>query len=464
METNFPAQCLALIKLLVVEKSGAIQRALQQHPPAFGVTIEAVRTIDAILDKFAQTTYDVVLWDLQTVPDNARYSLEVLEVLAVDSPRTQVLVVTNHETIEVATDCLKAGAWHYMQAPVHPKELWALIDAAVVKQPTLGENKLLETQQLTYKFDNIVGSCDLMQIVYKRIQEAAAADVTVLITGETGTGKDLVAAAIHRHSLRQDKPYLAVNTGAMAPELIASELFGNEKGAFTGATTAKPGHFEQAHEGTIFLDEISTMDAKTQVSLLRLLETQAFRRLGGRKTIKVDVRLIAATNEDLGEVVARGTFREDLFYRFDVFRIGLPPLRERQGDILLMAREFIAQFNVTYNKTVEEIDPETAHVLERYPWPGNVRELKNAIQRAVLIARGRVLTTDLLPDRIRGCDGVPSAVLLPPFQPGMTLSAVEREHIANTLALTGGNKKRTAEVLGISRRALYNKLERYQLL
>jgi transcriptional regulator with PAS, ATPase and Fis domain len=347
---------------------------------------------------------------------------------------------------------------------VHPKELWALIDAAVVKQPTLGENKLLETQQLTYKFDNIVGSCDLMQIVYKRIQEAAAADVTVLITGETGTGKDLVAAAIHRHSLRQDKPYLAVNTGAMAPELIASELFGNEKGAFTGATTAKPGHFEQAHEGTIFLDEISTMDAKTQVSLLRLLETQAFRRLGGRKTIKVDVRLIAATNEDLGEVVARGTFREDLFYRFDVFRIGLPPLRERQGDILLMAHEFIAQFNVTYNKTVEEIAPETAHVLERYPWPGNVRELKNAIQRAVLIARGRVLTTDLLPDRIRGWDGSPSAAPLPPFQPGMTLSAVEREHIANTLALTGGNKKRTAEVLGISRRALYNKLERYQLL
>jgi len=453
-----------MVHLLVIETSGAIQRVLQQQPSGLDVTIDAVRTIDAILGQFAQTTYDVVLWDLQTVTDNARHGLELLEVLAVDSPRTQVLVVANHDTLEVATDCLKAGAWHYVQAPVNPKELWALIDAAVAKQPTLGENKLLETQQLTYKFDDLVGSCDQMQTVYKRIQEAAAANVTVLITGETGTGKDLVAAAIHRHSLRQEKPYLAVNTGAMAPELTASELFGNEKGAFTGATTSKPGHFEQAHGGTIFLDEISTMDTKTQVSLLRLLETQAFRRLGGRKTIKVDVRLIAATNEDLGEAVARGAFREDLLYRFDVFRIGLPPLRERHGDILVIAREFIAQFNVTYNKTVEEITPETAHFLERYPWPGNVRELKNAIQRAVLIAHGRVLTADLLPNRMRDSDGSPTAASLPPFQPGMTLSAVEREHIANTLASTGGNKKRAAEVLGISRRALYNKLERYQLL
>jgi DNA-binding NtrC family response regulator len=453
-----------MVKLLIVETSGAIQRVLRRPPPSLDVTMDAVHTIDAVLDKFAQTTYDVLLWDLQTVADHARNGLELLEVLAMDSPRTQVLVVTNDDTIEVATACLKAGAWHYVQAPVHPKELWALIDAAVEKQPALGENKFLEAQQLTYQFDNIVGSCDLMQIVYKRIQEAAAADVTVLVTGETGTGKDLVAAAIHRHSLRQHKPYLAVNTGAMAPELIASELFGNERGAFTGATTAKPGHFEQAHGGPIFLDEISTMDAKTQVSLLRLLETQAFRRLGGRKTIKVDVRLIAATNEDLGEAVARGGFREDLFYRFDVFRIGLPPLRERYGDIPVIARAFISQFNVTYNKAVEEIEPEAAHVLERYPWPGNVRELKNAIQRAVLIARGQVLTADLLPDRIRGTHSAPTDAPLPLFQPGMTLSAVEREHIANTLALTGGNKKRTAEVLGISRRALYNKLERYQLL
>jgi DNA-binding NtrC family response regulator len=460
---NLVLKGVVMVELLVVETSGAIQRALQSSPSSRAVTVDAVHAIDAILDKFAQTTYDVVLWDLHTISDNTRDGLELLEVLALDSPRTQVLVVANPDTIEVATDCLKAGAWHYVQAPVNPKELWALIDAAVEKQPALGENKLLADQQFTYKFDNIVGSCDLMRTVYKRIQEAAAADVTVLITGETGTGKDLVAASIHRHSQRQAKPYLAVNTGAMAPELIASELFGNEKGAFTGATMSKPGHFEQAHEGTIFLDEISTMDAKTQVSLLRLLETQAFRRLGGRKTIKVDVRLIAATNEDLGDAVARGAFREDLLYRFDVFRIGLPPLRKRYEDILLIAREFITQFNVTYNKTVEEIEPEAAHDLERYPWPGNVRELKNAIQRAVLIARGQVLTADLLPDRIRGSARPSSDLPLPLSQPNMTLSAVEREHIANTLALTGGNKKRAAEVLGISRRALYNKLERYQL-
>ena len=455
-----------MIKLLVVETTGALQRVLQHRPECTTVKVDAVRTFDAILDQFAQTTYDVVLWDLQTINAQAHHGLELLEVLALDSPRTQVLVVANPDRLDFAIDCLKAGARHYVLAPVDPKELWALIDVAVAKQPTLGENKLLEEPHPTYKFDTLVGGCELMQMVYKRIQEAAAADVSVLITGETGTGKDLVAAAIHRHSSRQDGPYVAVNTGAMAPELIASELFGNEKGAFTGATMAKPGHFEQAHGGTIFLDEISTMDAKTQVSLLRLLETRVLRRLGGRKTVKVDVRLIAATNEVLEEAVARGDFRDDLYYRFDVFQIHLPPLRERADDILLMAREFIAQFNVTYNKTVEEIDPETAHCLDRYQWPGNVRELKNAIQRAVLIARGRVLSPDLLPDRVRGIRAVPSTLPppLPQSSSGMTLREMERDHIAQTLAATGGNKKRTAEVLGISRRALYNKLERHQLV
>jgi transcriptional regulator with PAS, ATPase and Fis domain len=338
------------------------------------------------------------------------------------------------------------------------------MEVALQHQPVLGDNRLLTAErQPAYKFDDIIGRSAPMQVVYDRIRETAATDVTVLITGETGTGKDLVAAAIHRRSQRKDGPYLAVNTGATSSELIASELFGYDRGAFTGATTAKPGQFEQAHGGTIFLDEISTMDAKAQVSLLRLLETKTLRRVGARKTIKVDVRLIAATNEYLEEAVARGTFRQDLYYRFDVFRMALPPLRERYGDVLLLAREFIARFNAMYHKSVEEIAPDTAHFLERYVWPGNVRELKNVIQRAVLMARDHVLTANLLPDRVRDAREAKAVSLSEPIHPGMTLRQMERECIARTLAATGGNKQKTAQVLGISRRALYNKLARYQL-
>ena len=430
------------------------------------MALDTVHRIEAIFDKFAQTTYDVVVWDLQIAKANPQYGLEVLEILAMDSPRTQIIVATSSDTLSLALACLKAGAFHYLHTPVKGQELQALIDVAVQKQPAFGENKLLarSSHTLSRRFGQLLGGSASMQTVYARIQEAAATEVTVLITGETGTGKDLVAVAIHEHSARHHGPYLAVNTGAMAPELVASELFGHEKGAFTSAEGQKPGQFEQANGGTIFLDEISTMDAKTQVSLLRLLETRTLRRLGGRKAITVDVRLMAATNERLETAVARGTFRQDLYYRFDVFRIDLPPLRERHGDIMLLARDFVARYNTLYNKAVDDFAPEAIHVLERYPWPGNVRELKNTIQRAVLMARNTVLTAELLPNRIRnGQDDAMTAAPLP-LPLGMTLRMVEREYIVHTLAASGGNKQRAAQALGISRRALYNKLERYELL
>jgi DNA-binding NtrC family response regulator len=452
-------------KLLVVEAKGAIQQLLQQRLPSARVTLEGVRTIEEILSRFGQTTYDLVLWDIRRTTTSSCRGLELLDVLSVDSPRTQVLVVTNRDNVPLAIDCLKAGAYHYLHWPVEAEELWALIDAALQKQPALGDNRLLTIeQQPSYKFDDLIGGSAPMQEVYERIRETAATDVTILITGETGTGKDLVAAAIHRHSQRQHGPYLAVNTGAMSPDLIASELFGHEKGAFTGASGPKPGQFEQAQGGTIFLDEISTMDAKAQVSLLRLLETKSLRRLGGRKVIKVDVRLIAATNEHLEDAVARGAFRKDLQYRFDVFRVVLPPLRERYGDILMLAREFISRFNVIYNKTVEEVAPDTLHFLECYAWPGNVRELKDVIQRAVLMSRDRVLSADLLPDRVREPSATKTVAAVRSVRAGMTLREVEKVYVAETLSATGGNKLKAAKALGISRRALYNKLARYHLL
>jgi transcriptional regulator with PAS, ATPase and Fis domain len=341
----------------------------------------------------------------------------------------------------------------------------AYTDVAVPQCCSIGKHGLQTARTRTlHRFEAMIGSSAPMQEVYERIQQSAVTDVTVLITGETGTGKDLAAAALHTQSQRKDKPYLVINTGAMLPELIGSELFGYDKGAFTGAVVSKPGLFEQTHGGTVFLDEIGTMDMKAQTSLLRLLETKTLRRLGGRKVVHVDVRLIAATNEPPEEGVARGTLRQDLYYRLDVFRIELPPLRERPGDVLLLAWEFVSRFNAMYNKTVQEMAPETIHFLEQYAWPGNVRELKNVLQGAVLMAQGRVLTADLLPARIRKAPEANEAVLSNPVRLGMTLSEMECAHITTTLAALGGNKKATAQMLGISRRALYNKLKRYGLL
>jgi transcriptional regulator with PAS, ATPase and Fis domain len=275
----------------------------------------------------------------------------------------------------------------------------------------------------------------------------------------------MVASAIHSRSRRRHGPYLAVNTVASSSELIASELFGREKGAYTGAVETGKGHFEQAHGGTIFLDEISTINEKAQVSLLRVLETKTFRRVGGERDICANVRVIAATNENLEEAVRQKRFREDLFYRLDVFRIHVPALRERPGGVTLLTNHFVPHFNAIYKKNVRVIPKETWLCLRNYSWPGNVRELKNVIQRAVLMAKGDELTFDLLPLRIRTLDTTqtPASSHPSPIHIGMTLDSVEREFILMTLGATQGNKKEAAQQLGISRRALYDKLKKHGL-
>jgi len=300
--------------------------------------------------------------------------------------------------------------------------------------------------------------------VFQQIIEAASTEVPVLITGETGTGKDLAAGAIHKRSKRKDKPYISVNTGAIAPDLIASELFGHEKGAYTGASETLRGFFERADHGTIFLDEISTMNEKAQVSLLRVLETKTLCRVGGSKEIAVDVRVITATNENIDQAVKEKRFREDLYYRLDVFRIHLPPLRNRPGAVTFFTDHYVSLFNAAFKKRVRFVSPQTYRCLRRYPWPGNVRELRNVIQRAVLVAKGGELTPDLIPERIREAAKLDVGERTCPIRLGMTLEAAEKELIKMTLASTGGNKKTAASILGISRRALYNKLKRLGLL
>ena len=301
-----------------------------------------------------------------------------------------------------------------------------------------------------------------MQKVIRGIMDAAAVDIPVLITGETGTGKDLVAAAIHKQSRRNHREYVSVNMGAIAPELIASEIFGHERGAYTGAQDSRPGIFEQANGGTVFLDEIATMNEKTQVSLLRVLEEKTLRRVGGSKNIGVDVRTIAATNENLEKKVAEKSFRDDLFYRLNVFHISIPPLRERHGAITVLTDHFVSQFARVYNRPVERVSSETYRMLRKYPWPGNVRELKNIIQAAVLMVKGTELTPESIPQRIREAVGVgrdARDLATCSFRVGSTLNTVEMEFIRTTLAYVGGNKKLAANILGISRRALYNKIK-----
>ena len=316
------------------------------------------------------------------------------------------------------------------------------------------------------QFEGMLGVSLPMLEVFQSIIDAASADIPVLITGETGTGKDLVAGAVHNRSRRKDKPFVAVNTGAMPRELIASELFGHEKGAYTGAIAARKGSFEVADGGTIFLDEISTMDEKCQVSLLRVLESKTFRRLGGERDICVDVRVIGATNENLEAAIKQNRFREDLYYRFDVFHIDLPPLRDRPGGLKVLSHHFLAQFGQMYKKDLRSVSADALRCLESYSWPGNVRELKNVIQRAVLVAEGEELTPVLLPARIRNAGESDRESLLAslPIHIGMTLEAAEKEFIAMTLASASGNKKKAASILGISRRTLYDKLKRHRLL
>jgi DNA-binding NtrC family response regulator len=313
-------------------------------------------------------------------------------------------------------------------------------------------------------FEGIIAVSLPMQAIIRRIMEAAAVDIPVLITGETGTGKDLVAAAIHRRSSRKNRPYIAVNMGAITRDLIASEIFGHERGAYTGAQDARAGIFEQADGGTVFLDEVATMDEKTQVSLLRVLEEKTFRRVGGVRNIGADVRIVAATNENLDKNVAEKRFREDLFYRMNVFPIRVPPLRERISAITALTNHFVSRFAAVYGKEVERVSPDTYRMLRRYSWPGNVRELKNVIQTAVLMVDKQELTPEFIPQRIREAIGGNENRGEPTcsFRVGDTLQGVESEFIRMTLAHVSGNKKLAASILGISRRALYNKIKRLQ--
>jgi DNA-binding NtrC family response regulator len=446
-------------RILLIDKEDRTRALLQCRLKA-DVKIKFAPSLEAAWEKLNSRKFDVILWNTVHDPAAEINLRETLKLLATKVCGSRIVVLGNSEALEASR--LRYGNVQVENLPTDEEDLLALVQGNLpVGAPSERSNFTADKFALPIEFEGIIAVSLPMGAVLRRAIEAANVDMPVLITGETGTGKDLIAAAIHKRSRRKDNPYVIVNTGAMSPQLIASEIFGHEKGAFTGAQEAHQGIFEQAQGGTVFLDEIATMDEKTQVSLLRVLEEKTFHRVGGIKNLDADVRIIAATNEDLEKNVAEKRFREDLFYRLNVLHISVPPLRERPGAITVLTDHFLSHFAPLFAKEVERVAPETYRLLRRYRWPGNVRELKNVIHAALLMLEGKELTPQFIPERIRDAAlategrGEPTCS----FRVGASLHTVEQELIRVTLTYAGGNKKLAASILGISRRALYNKLK-----
>lgn len=450
-------------RILFIEKDDRT-RALLRYRLTADVKVKCAPSIDVAWEKLSSQKFDLILWNAGADPPPQINLAETLELLSLRGSCSRIVAFGNCDALQASQPC--AGNIHIANPPKNIDDLLSLVEDHLPVKFRCNQSKSnAEEVGVPIDFEGIIAVSLPMQAVIRRIIDAAAVDIPVLISGETGTGKDLVAAAIHRRSSRKNRPYIAVNMGAITRDLIASEIFGHERGAYTGAQDARPGIFEQANGGTVFLDEIATMDEKTQISLLRVLEEKTFRRVGGIRNIGTDTRIVAATNEDLEKNVGEKRFREDLFYRLNVFPIRVPPLRERISAITALTNHFVSRFGAVYGKEVECVSADCYRMLRRYSWPGNVRELKNVIQTALLMLDGKELTPEFIPQRIRDAGGASESRGEPTcsFRVGATLDGVESEFIRMTLTHVGGNKKLAASILGISRRALYDKIKRHQM-
>jgi DNA-binding NtrC family response regulator len=380
-----------------------------------------------------------------------------------EDPDITMVLMTAQGTVETAVTAIKQGAYDYLSKPVDPQRLKILLDQIVDKHDTQREVRALRRQlQDRGSFGKMIGSSVEMRKVYQMVEQAAPTQASILISGESGTGKELVAQTVHQLSQRNGQAFIPLNCAAIPDTLLESELFGHEKGAFTGAITRRQGAFELANRGTLFLDEIAEMTPATQAKLLRVLQERTFRTLGGQREQSVDIRVIAATNVDPPEAVRQGKLREDLFYRLNVFAIQLPPLRERKQDIPLLTQSFVREFSARNNRTVAGVSDRALALLEQHQWPGNVRELRNVMERAVIVSRSDMIEPSDLP-QFASTGMSPAAAGTgggPTLTAGTTVEEVERQLIEITLVHTGGNKTRAAEMLGISLKTLHNKLNR----
>jgi two-component system response regulator HydG len=424
-----------------------------------GYSCDIAASGKAGLEALRKRQYDLVLTDL-VMSDVG--GLEILRQAQEINPFVAVIVVTGHATIETAVEALKRGAVDYLVKPLNIDALRIRVEKALERQELKKINVDLERRlDQKFGFGGIIGNSEPMRQVIELLKQVAETDVSVLITGENGTGKELVARAIHENSLRKKRPLVPLNCAALSPQLVESELFGHEKGAFTGANFQKKGRFEFANNGTLFLDEVGDIPLETQVKLLRVLEDGELTRVGSNEPIRVNVRLISATNRDLEILIRDGKFREDLYYRLKVVTVHLPPLRERPQDIPLLVDTFIRDFAQVYKKPITGIKGDVLNVLLSYPWPGNVRELKHAIENMVVVSRDPVLKLENLPQNIhraekRSAPDIPSLV-------GTPLRDVERDLIRATLTHVSGNRHEAAKMLKIGERTLYRKLRKYPL-
>ena len=443
-------------RVLIVEDDPATRGGLAELVQAWGFQTDEAPDGEEALKKVTSFRPAIIVSDL-VMPRMG--GLDLLRALKDQLTDITLILLTAQGTVESAVEAIKDGAYDYLTKPVDPQRLQILLNKAVERQETLREVKNLRRQLREQgSFGRIIGNSPGIRAVYRVIEQAAPTQASVLISGESGTGKELIAQTIHELSPRQGFPFVAINCAAIPETLLESEIFGHEKGAFTGAHDRRTGVFELAHRGTLFLDEIAEMVPATQVKLLRVLQERTFRRLGGRQEQSVDVRVIAATNQNPVGAVREGKLREDLYYRLNVFAVEIPPLRYRKEDIPLLVQTFLSEFNRLNNKNVRAVDHEAMYVLEHYPWPGNIRELRNVIERATILADGEFIQLKHLPPTLvaKGEETLPTLTLAP----GTTVDEAERRLILMTLEHTRNNKTRAAEVLGISLKTLHNKLNR----
>jgi DNA-binding NtrC family response regulator len=453
---------MSAAKILVVDDDAVARELLAEALKKEGYDVEAFGSGEEAIARGRQGSVDLVLTDIRM---GAVDGLTVLREFKRTNPDTAVVVLTAFGSLEGAIEAIKQGAYDYLAKPFKREEIKLVVERSLDHCRLVRENTRFR-EELKGKEDwsPLVGSSPAMLEVYKLVARVSEGRSTVLLQGESGTGKELIARAIHANGPRRENAFVPVNCGALPDTLLESEMFGHEKGAFTGAVVTKTGLFEAANGGTLFLDEIGELGQALQVKLLRVMQEQEVRRVGGTASIKVDVRIIAATNRDLEQLVKEAKFRDDLFYRLNVVRITLPSLKQRQEDIPMLAHHFLQKWSVGATRAVRGFHPDTLTLLQQYRWPGNVRELENAIERAVSLSRGPLLTPDDLPAAIRQAGTESSQRVEPVESPGeayLTLEEVEKRHLIRVLKEMKGNKVKAAKVLGIDRRTLYRMADRF---
>ncbi len=459
-------------RIHVIDDEPIIQDVLQQLLTSEGFDVELSSDGPEGLAKQASQAFDLIILDLLMPGMNG---LDVLQAIRKLDPQALVVIITANASVESAIEAMKRGAFDYVQKPFKHEELLLTIGRALEHRRLQAENIRLRGElERKFSFGAILGRSKVMESVFELIRAAAPTRSTILIQGESGTGKELVARAIHQNSNRSGRPFVTVNSGSLPPDLLESHLFGHVKGAFTGAVSEKQGLFEAADEGTIFFDEISSISMETQAKLLRVMQEKEFMRLGGTKTIRVDVRIIAATNTDLEELILQKTFRMDLYYRLNVIKIDLPPLRRRKEDIPILVKHFVDAFARENDKEIEGVSEDVLEILEKSSWPGNVRELENMIERAVVFAKARIITRENLPAFLLTPEGLGAEAALGDQEPGSagaerTLNLKERtlafqkRLIETSLRQAKGVQKTAAVMLGLKPTTLNEMIKRLQI-